>query len=55
MRKVRTDLNLTEKQLRALRQIANEMDISVSDLLRRIIDKWLEEREERLSYKGKKI
>ena len=37
----RIDINLTEKQIKQLKQLAKDLEISLSELLRRIIDKFL--------------
>lgn len=40
MRKIRTNYTFTEGQHTLLTQVAHRMQISVSELLRRIIDEW---------------
>jgi hypothetical protein len=43
----RIGLYLTEPQVRILRDISNKTGLTVSDLIRRALDDWLEKFEER--------
>ncbi len=43
----RVGLYLTEPQVRKLRDISNKTGLTVSDLIRRALDDWLEKFEER--------
>ena len=50
----RVGLYLTEPQVKKLKDISNKTGLTVSDLIRRSLDDWLEEFEERERRKRKK-
>lgn len=42
MRKLQTSITWTTRQLAMLRAEANRLGVSVSDIVRRIVDEWLD-------------
>jgi hypothetical protein len=42
---VRTQIQLTEEQSRSLKQLAEKDDVSVAELIRRSVDRYLQDRE----------
>jgi Arc/MetJ-type ribon-helix-helix transcriptional regulator len=50
----RVGLYLTEPQVKKIRDISNKTGLTVSDLIRRALDEWLEKIEERERKKRRK-
>lgn len=40
----RTQIYLTSRQIKVLKQIAEQKDISMSELIRRLLDKYIDEK-----------